>query len=97
MQFIKTVPVQIIVGKGVKMSNQCRKSLEKVAIKLEDLNNELSVLLGKEYDHYENMPKNFNEICDKSKNAIDCLDSAFDDIDSAISGIYDAIGKERPI
>lgn len=79
------------------MNKQCRKSLEKIAIKLEDLNGEISVLLDKEYDHYENMPKNFTKICDDSKNSIDRLDSAFDDVDSAISSIYAAIGKERPI
>ena len=79
------------------MNKQFRKSLERIAIKLEDLNDEISVLLGKEYDNYENMPKNFTKICDDSKNAINSLDSAFDDIDCAISSIYDAIGKERPI
>ena len=79
------------------MNKQFRKSLERIAIKLEDLNDEISVLLGKEYDNYENMPKNFTKICHDSKNAINSLDSAFDDIDCAISSIYDAIGKERPI
>ena len=79
------------------MNKQFRKSLERIAIKLEDLNDEISVLLGKEYDNYDNMPKNFTKICDDSKNAINSLDSAFDDIDCAISSIYDAIGKERPI
>lgn len=79
------------------MNKQCRKSLEKIAIKLEDLTTEISTLLGKEYDNYENMPKNLTKLCDDSKNAIDCLDIAYDDVDCAISLIYDAIGKERPI
>ena len=79
------------------MNKQCRKSLEKIAIKLEDSIAEISTLLGKEYDNYKNMPKNLTKICDDSKNAIDCLDIAYDDIDGAISLIYDAIGKERPI
>ena len=61
------------------------------------MSTEIATLLDKESDDYENMPKNFNEMCKKSENAIDCLDIAYDDVDCAISLIYDAIGKERPI
>lgn len=76
------------------MNAERRKQLTKIVEQLELLRDDVSQIKDEEQDAFDNMPESLQqgERGQASEQAIDSLDSAYTDIDSAVDSINNAIG-----
>jgi flagellar biosynthesis chaperone FliJ len=74
------------------MNNPRRKALEKIAVKIEELQNELKEIMDEEEEYRDNMPENLQgseryEIADEACNA---MQTAIDSLGEAMASIEEA-------
>lgn len=75
------------------MNNQRRKTLADISAALESLREQLGDVHSEEQDAFDNMPEGLqdSERGQKTQEAIEQLDSAFSDLESAIEAIGNAM------
>lgn len=75
------------------MNNQRRKTLADISAALESLREQLGDVHSEEQDAFDSMPEGLqdSERGQKAQEAIDQLDSAFSDLESAIEAIGNAM------
>jgi len=74
------------------MNAKRRKSLSKLADKIEELKAELSLLIEEEQEYFDNMPESF-QVAEKGENTesvIETLTSAFTNLEEAYDSIIES-------
>ncbi len=75
------------------MNKARRKQIQDIYDKLEEFRDEIEQVKNDEEEAYENMPDSlkYGERGESMESAIDILDSAYGDVDSAIMGLEEII------